>query len=319
MALKINKYMSGKDAILDNERITIYNSALDTQPHQHDFIEIVYFKEGVGVHEIGDEKLDICSGCICLMNTGVKHYYHINNDAEDKAIVVKNCIFYADFLGDGTFRPGHFIQDFWNAHFKDLGEAPQGNFIQINKDFNRDYSTLFNMIEYEIRTKKTNYLEVCKNCLNNILFKIFRDHLEASEKPQISTSNVELIEKALEYIAQRYNEPITVAECAKYTGFSPVYFNRLFKLYTKYTFRKYLQKLRCEKACALLRETGLSIQSICMEVGYSDFKQFYVLFKKYIGTTPKNYRNTAPIHDKEPMKLHKGLQAAADDAKNGKK
>ncbi|MBQ8319790.1 MAG: helix-turn-helix transcriptional regulator [Clostridia bacterium] len=306
MISQTNKRMTGKDTILDEEKITIYNSNLDTLPHQHDFVEIVYFKEGVGSHVIEGETFEIGSGCICLINTSVQHYYRINDTLSGKGISVKNCIFYADFLGE-NISSEHFIQDFWEYVFQGAIPAPSANFLQINKDYNRDYSTLLSMIEYEIRTKKANYLEVIKNCLSNILIRMFRDHLESSEKPQLSTMNSELIERALEYIDSRYNEDITVAECAKYTGFSPAYFNRLFKAYTKYTFRKYLQKLRCEKACALLRNTDMSIQSVCGEVGYSDFKQFYLLFKKYIGTTPKNYRTTAPVHDKEPFKLHKGL------------
>ena len=281
--------MCGKDAISDAEQITIYNSNSDTMPHNHDFIEIVYFKEGIGVHSIDGENLDIHSGCICIINTGVSHSYKINNSQDDKSIVVKNCIFYSSFLGD-EFRPNRFIQDFWNKVFKGNQRPPKKNFIQIDRDYNRDYETMFNMIEYEIRAKKVNYLDIIRNDLINILIRLFRDHLENVEKPEISSANGELMEKAIKYISEHYNSPLTVAACSKNIGFSTAYFNRLFKIYTKSTFRKYLQKLRCEKACILLRETDMSIQSISAEVGYNDPKQFYLLFKKFIGTTPNNYR-----------------------------
>ena len=302
--------MFGKETILDEEKITVYNSCHDTTPHKHDFVELVYFKEGVGVHTINGETLDIASGSVCLINTGVLHSYKINEAdlQEHKAIVVTNCIFYPSFLSE-AYQSDTFIQDVWKDIFHGTEKTPERNFIQIDKDYNRDYATLFSMIEYEIRTKKSNYLDVIRNCLKTILIRIFRDYLEDTSLPQLSPINGKLIEKALDYIKAHYNEALTIVELAKYTGFSSVYFSRLFKQYTKYTFRTYLQKLRCEKACVLLRETEMSIQSICMEVGYSDFKQFYLLFKKYVGTTPRHYRNTAPVHDKEPMQLHKGLPA----------
>ncbi len=307
MVAKNKSYMRGRDAILDNENITVYNSNKDTSLHKHDFIELVYFKEGIGTHTINGDELDISSGSLCLINTGVSHSYQINDARKDKEISVKNCIFYPSFLGE-EYHSDTFIQDFWKKAFKGEGPVPERNFIQINNDYNRDYATLFNMIEYEIRTKKANYLDVIRNCLECILIRLFRDYLEDTSKPQISPINGELIEKALDYINLHYNEPLTIAQCAKYTGFSSVYFSRLFKAYTKYTFRTYLQRLRCEKACTLLLKTELSIQSICMEVGYSDFKQFYLLFKKYVGMTPKVYRNTIPTHNKEQLGLHNGLK-----------
>ena len=283
--------MHGTDGILENEGIAIFNSDNDTSFHKHDFIELVYFKEGIGTHSINGETFDISSGSLCLINAEVQHSYQINDTKKDKGIVVKNCIFYPSFLGN-QYHSATFIQEFWKNEFAPDKVAPERNFIQISSDYNRDYATLFSIIEYELRGKKANYLQVIRSCLQIMLLRLFRDYVGHSEKLPISLVNAELIEKAIEFINKHYNEPLTVAKLADYTGFSSVYFSRLFKAYTNYTFRTYLQKLRCKKACELLLTTELSVQAVCMEVGYTDFKQFYFLFKKYIGTTPKAYRMT---------------------------
>lgn len=64
----------------------------------------------------------------------------------------------------------------------------------------------------------------------------------------------------------------------------------LLKLYTGMTFNKFLQKTRCELAGKMLQDTDKTIPVICEEVGYNDLKHFFSLFKKYMGTTPYNYR-----------------------------
>lgn len=52
----------------------------------------------------------------------------------------------------------------------------------------------------------------------------------------------------------------------------------------------YLTLLRIERAKELLRETDLSVKEISGAVGYFDVPGFVRRFKKYIGTTPAQYR-----------------------------
>jgi len=42
----------------------------------------------------------------------------------------------------------------------------------------------------------------------------------------------------------------------------------------------------------LLKETTLSIEAISHRVGYEDKKQFYKIFKKYMGITPSKVRTS---------------------------
>jgi YesN/AraC family two-component response regulator len=57
------------------------------------------------------------------------------------------------------------------------------------------------------------------------------------------------------------------------------------------TFSSYLQKVRINNACRLLANTNNKIEEIAHFVGYSDTKFFNSIFKKVLGSTPREYRN----------------------------
>lgn len=54
---------------------------------------------------------------------------------------------------------------------------------------------------------------------------------------------------------------------------------------------QYLRQLRMEEAGKLLLHTKKNVGEIASEVGYTDMKHFYRLFKSYYGMSPKDYRN----------------------------
>lgn len=53
----------------------------------------------------------------------------------------------------------------------------------------------------------------------------------------------------------------------------------------------WLRELRMKEASRLLKNTELSIQQVCVEVGYKDPANFSTAFKKYSGISPRKYRN----------------------------
>lgn len=80
--------------------------------------------------------------------------------------------------------------------------------------------------------------------------------------------------------------------------YSERHLQRLFKLHTGQTFRRYRQARRIEKSCEWLRDPRLKISSVAEIVGYRDQDNFVGIFKRYMGKTPSEYR--------------KGLQLSGD-------
>lgn len=53
---------------------------------------------------------------------------------------------------------------------------------------------------------------------------------------------------------------------------------------------EYLTLYRIKKACQFLSESSVRISEVASKVGFRDQRYFSVVFKKYMGTTPKSYK-----------------------------
>lgn len=92
------------------------------------------------------------------------------------------------------------------------------------------------------------------------------------------------------YISNHYNENLSLAMLADKFGFSYHYLSYYFNKQAKEGFSEYLNKIRIQKACELLKEETYTISQISGEIGYSDHAYFCRVFKKMVGETPSNYR-----------------------------
>lgn len=70
------------------------------------------------------------------------------------------------------------------------------------------------------------------------------------------------------------------------------YFSTLFKETTGINFSDFVQKLRIDEACKLLKTTDMKVIDIAHEVGFNDIKFFYEVFKRVTSQTPGSYRNS---------------------------
>ncbi|MBN1797671.1 MAG: substrate-binding domain-containing protein [Spirochaetales bacterium] len=98
------------------------------------------------------------------------------------------------------------------------------------------------------------------------------------------------IQRAVDFMLERYNTDITLNDGANKAFMSATYFSRIFKQIMGKGFLQYLTSLRIEKACSFLKTTGLKISEIARSVGYHDADYFYKIFKKATGCTPGMYR-----------------------------
>ena len=106
----------------------------------------------------------------------------------------------------------------------------------------------------------------------------------------IPSRNSEIIKKAMLYISDHFNTPLTLEEVAAHVHLHPSYFSTLFKNSTGSAFKEYLNMVRIEESKRLLANTDFSIIDIAVATGFEDQSYFSKVFKKYTGLTPKQYR-----------------------------
>lgn len=101
-----------------------------------------------------------------------------------------------------------------------------------------------------------------------------------------------LIVKAVEYIRENYRRELTLEEVSREVNISPHYFSKLFKDEMGENFIDYLTNLRIGKAKDIMKSSLMSVKEICYEIGYGDPNYFSRIFKKAVGVTPTEYRDS---------------------------
>jgi AraC-like DNA-binding protein len=92
------------------------------------------------------------------------------------------------------------------------------------------------------------------------------------------------------YIRENYFKPISLTKISKIAHMSPIGFSRFFKQNCGAGFVEYVNRVRTNKACYLLRETEYQIRDIALECGFESISNFNKQFRKTEGISPRDYR-----------------------------
>lgn len=110
-----------------------------------------------------------------------------------------------------------------------------------------------------------------------------------SEKKAQKYSN--LAQKVKEIVEQDYHDPeLNAQSIADRLQLNNAYLGRMFRSAYGHSINDCINTCRLEESKTLLRNSQESIDSIARNVGFSNVKYYYVLFKKYTGQTPAAYR-----------------------------
>ena len=170
--------------------------------------------------------------------------------------------------------------------------------ILRNTDFSREKPILEQAaIRRKIEKRIMNIYKAKGNSFENIvamtgaLYTLLAMLMEESHCAQEQKNHqMAYVEKAVQYVSERYSYPITVEEIAAYTGVSRSHLFRLFQKNLGTSPKEYLTNCRLRQACQLLKETDLSVTAISHSVGFENNLYFSKAFKKVFHVTPTQYR-----------------------------
>jgi two-component system response regulator YesN len=108
-----------------------------------------------------------------------------------------------------------------------------------------------------------------------------------------STTTGRLIEQVEDYLDKNLANPkLGLSDTAAAFFVSPGHLGRLFKKETGQTFVEYLTTIRIKRAQVMLKTTELRGYQVGEQVGIPDAHYFSILFKKYVGQSINEYRNS---------------------------
>ena len=158
------------------------------------------------------------------------------------------------------------------------------------KNINTILEILQKMYEKDMHTLFTPITTEEKMLLKSYLLKIFSIlfQMEDIEEERRYSAKINAF---IEFVLVNYSQNIDINKKALELGFSPNFFNRIFKREVGVTPFAYLQQIRMNEAKILLSQ-NLPIKDVAQKVGYTDALYFGKVFKKQIGVSPLMYKKT---------------------------
>lgn len=101
-----------------------------------------------------------------------------------------------------------------------------------------------------------------------------------------------LVDAAIDIIQERFNEPIGLQETAQALCVSEGHLSRLFKELVGINFLQYLNASRINRAIELLRDPRLNIAMVSSACGFPTAGYFTKTFRRFVGMTPSQYRDS---------------------------
>ena len=141
------------------------------------------------------------------------------------------------------------------------------------------------MAEYLLKPVDVNEL---KNCLRRIAAGA--PDGQSGETPELDEKPAPLqnkyAEAMMQYIRQHYAEHISLTDLSQQLNISCTHLNAKFKAETGYTFHDFLNYYRIRRAVELQKRGERKLYEIAELVGFSDYKYFNKVYKKYTGYSP---------------------------------
>lgn len=250
--------------------------------HVHDAHELILIRSGSGSFYVGNTIRKFQAGDVFLLAPGVPHWFKCEQlagcDAEEDEFIVLQ--FYRSFLGETYFDlPEH-------GKLKRLFTA-EGLALTF-KELTRDSLTEF-MLSMPHAIGQGRLLLVLR------LLAVLGDNpscapLHYTISTEMDLQGKETLGRIQTYVADRIRDRIYLEEVAGLVNMSVPTFCRYFKQWTGKTLTDFVQEMRVEHACELLKGTSLSIQKICRDSGFQSTAHFIRLLKRLKGMTPQAFR-----------------------------
>lgn len=248
--------------------------------HSHNCLELNMIAHGEGSYIINGKKYPIEPGDLFVINNKEPHMAVHKEELDiivlvfDMDLLWKNkdiCRFLSPFLSRKKQFSHRIANGVYDTEMADI-------FHKMNK-------------EYESQEKGWQMaLESLLMYLLTLLYRCYDEKQELEEELDDFQKMYARIYAVFNYIEKNFRKTITLDELASLISISPQYLCRCFKKVTGRTIFAYIEQMRVQYSCYLLRSTEDSITEIAFKSGFNSVSYYNRMFKKYEGRTPKNYR-----------------------------
>jgi len=258
---------------------------LSDQLHFHNVFEIALIVKGNGRRIVGDNVDNFSDGDLTILAPNLPHVaysdkkYHVKEtSAMMHAVVI---YFQPDWIAEyhlnsPEFAPIRLLLKQLSRGIKVYGNARSQIAALLMKireaDGLKAFIMLLEILYIVVRSKDYSYLA------SQGYSSTYNEH------------SIRRIHEVYKYVMENFTDRIYLEDVASLSCMTPSAFCKYFRSKTKKTFTNFVNEVRIQYACGLLRDENLDISDICFKSGFNNFSSFNKNFKHYIHSTPSAYR-----------------------------
>lgn len=254
--------------------------------HFHNLMEIGVCRSGTGELVLDEEKFPYQSAMVSIIPHNYPHVT-ISNAKEGPS--------FWEYL---FFDPVQILSEMYADNKllqREIYELVNQKAIFVHEWENRNIALLVKMIMEEMRGRHPHYNDSVKGLLFALVTEIVRmneksEYKGEGERCVRKTSGTTQIAAALDYVRMEYTRAIRVEELAQACHMSETHFRRIFEASMNMSPVDYINLVRIQSACDLMKKTNDSMDIVAQKVGFATTSTFNRNFKKFLDTSPYQWK-----------------------------
>ena len=264
------------------------NVTWERVPHFHEDIEMCTVTSGKMAYSVNGKTIMLHEGDTIFINSNQIHYSMCIDEEGARYVIF---IAHPGILHSSVavemqaIRPVTENKDLPYLRFRDIDEQTEEMYRLMNT------------------------LPAARHCAFDITKQFFQiwdliikrsETIGALAPEEIPDARMQTFKVMMHFISSNYQRPITLDEIAASANISKSLCNLLFKQYVGESPINYVMHLRSRKVAEYLRSSSLNMTEITSLAGFSGVSYMSETFKKFFGSTPRDYRKQwAPIAQAE--------------------
>lgn len=264
--------------------------------HFHNLMEIGICRRGEGYLCLDEEQCGYCTGSVSVVPENFPHST-VSRGAESN---------YWEFL---FFDPKTVVAELYPdnvAYQHEIIDEINHRPLVVSDQEAPPLAGLVNAIMREACAQYSCYRQMIRNYLKNLVMEIMRKHTGLAKygETAVKTNGAMQIAGALDYINRNYALPMKAKDLANVCSMSETHFRRVFEEYVNMSPMDYVNLVRVQKACELMKRSDDSMDGIAGKCGFSTTSTFNRNFKKFLDTSPYQWKINPSSYERKFLNYH---------------